>query len=315
MRKNILYFVALAGFLFFGCESPAPSPSSTKQTEKTEESKTTTPAAVIKAPDCAILHQVMEGNKIWFPAKKVYAAIIPDSTAADDESGQVDRTFIILDKACNITFKEALPKNDRPDYGYFLAPINYNQTSQIVGIKGFDAVFIFDLNQQKLYPKLTPDFLNERLGEDAQSGQIKRLEVWENYLIGYAQDYGTFVFDLKEKSNPKALLPIAEYIVDDAVFYSVFALPTKGEESQLIIPSFDFENDKFDINPLLKEPLSLDLNLAKNVRNNKVILLREKNEAKTPLVIDLKKRKLIALPESIKQKKTSEILKWVKSRR
>lgn len=313
MRKNILYFTFFLTLAIFGCESSPSNPNTPPNPIKNTNKETTKPTPTSKAPNCPLVDKTLEGNKIWFPIEEMYAAIISDSTTHSEEYGDIHRVFITLDKACNITFKKVLPENDSPDYGYFLAPINYNNTNQIVGIKGFDAVYIFDLKQQKLYPKLTPSFLTERLGDDAQSGRIVRLEVWENFLIGYAQDYGTFVFDLRQKDQAKALLPVAEYIVDDADFYALFALPTKDQKTQLIIPSFDFEKDEFKINPLLKEPLALDTKLAKNVKNNKIIIIRQAGESKTPLAINLKKRKIIALPEAIKKKKTSEILQWIKS--
>ena len=311
MRKSVIYFTVLITLAIFGCES---APSSTTATTTTEGKSidSTSPITTPTTPTCEPPGKLLEGNQIWFPLSKTFIAIIADSTTHSEEFGEVHRVLLLLDSNCNITFRTVLPEQQSPDYGYFLAPINYNNSSQLVGIKGFDAIYVFDLDQKKLYPRLTPSFLSERLGADAQSGQIIRLEVWEHFLIGYAQDYGTFVFDLQDKSHPKAVLPIAEYEKTESNFSSLFALPSKDKMTQLIMPAFDFDKDEFEINPMLKEPINLNVNVAKNVRNNKLIILRENGDSETPLAINLAKRKIIALPEAIQQKKTSEILKWIK---
>ncbi len=309
MRKIIFYFVLLLGFVLSSCESSAPSSDSTKE-QPTTTVPTSTP--IPTQPDCQIPGKVLDENKIWFPTKQLYAAIISDSTTTNEEYGDVYRILVLADKDCKLIFRKTLPENDAPDYGYFLAPINYNNNSRLVGIKGFDAAYVFDLDNKKLYPKLVPKFLTERFGEDAQSGQIIRIEVWENFLIGYAQDFGSFVFDLSDKEHPKAILPVAEYSKDDTNFSSLFALPSKDGMTQLIIPVFDFEKDEFEINPLLQKAADLNLNLSKSARNNKLIVLRQNDNQKTPLAINLEKKKLIPLPDDIKQKKTGEIIRWMK---
>ena len=155
--------------------------------------------------------------------------------------------------------------------------------------------------------------MTARSGVDAQSGMIQRLEVWEKYLVGYARDYGSFVFDLSDKQNPKPVVAFAEYEVQTQVFHSLFLLESQSGY-QAIIPSFNYETDEFSINPAFAAPTALNTDVPKNARNNRFLVLRRANEEKTALAFDLKNRKAVPLPADIATQQTKNILDWLKQK-
>ncbi len=142
-------------------------------------------------------------------------------------------------------------------YDYQLAQITYNLSSKLIGIKGKLAVYCVDLEENAMLPPLLPEFSGERMALDAQSGQIVRLEVWENFLIGYARDYGAFVFDMQDHRRPRAVLPYAEYAAGDARFASLFLLPSEPGTYQALVPVYRPASGHFDINPVFEEPEEL----------------------------------------------------------
>lgn len=264
--------------------------------------------------NCEIAAKNLAGNQLWIRDKEILAAIVADSATLDPDMGESHRILEIYDtKTCERIERKILPVNFSPDYPYYLAQMNYNNAHQIVGIRGLSAVFVYDVETKTLLPELTPEYKAERFGEDAQSGMIQRLEVWEKYLIGYAQDYGAFVFDLTNSAAPKAMMPFAEVRKSDESYASLFLLPSQDGGVQAIVPSYDANEDEFTINPLLDQPTQMDTNVPASARNNRFLVLREANDARTPVAIDLLEHKKMDLPADIAAKKTQEILAWMKT--
>lgn len=310
-------------FLLVSCGGEMSTTSTGTDQVTTEEDTTDNSTGPTSANDestairanhnCDIAGKTLTGNQLWIRDKEILATIVADSATLDPDLGESHRILEIYDtKTCQRIERKILPVNFSADYPYYLAQMNYNNANQIVGIRGLSAVFVYDVENKQLLPELTPEYKAERYGEDAQSGMIQRLEVWEKYLIGYAQDYGAFVFDLSNSAEPKAMMPFAEIRKSDESYASLFLLPSQNGGVQAIVPSYDANEGEFSINPLLSEPKQMDTNVPASARNNRFLVLREANDARTPVAIDLLEHKRINLPADMANKKTQEILDWVK---
>ncbi len=265
--------------------------------------------------DCPIKGSFLTGNKLVLPEKQTIAYIVADSTTRDEQFGESHRILVVFDsESCKERGRVTLPINNSPDFPYYLAKINYNNSSNLLGIRGFDKIFCYDLENNKLLPELTPAYKLERYGEDAQSGMIQRIEVWEQFLIGYAMDEGTFAFDLRDPAAPKNVLPFAEYAINETTFASLFLFPSSDGGTQCLMPKFDIEKDEFSINPLLDRPAEIDTNVPASATNNRYLVLKMKDNDKTPLAFDLQNYEKVDLPEDMTAKPVQEILKWMKER-
>lgn len=320
MKKSVLTPFTLVLIFFFtlsSCTDPSPANSSaetdTTQNEQAPEDGELTATPSINAPECVIKGQVLEGNTLWLSEMDILAVIKADeSTTIDDIPSH--RILEILDgRSCEVRFSETLPENVSPDFPYYLANIQYNKGSHLLGIQAYYDIYVCDLDNNNKINKLSPEYFTERLFDDPQSGMIRRIEVWEDYLLGYAQDVGAFVFDLSDKENPKAMLPFAEWQnSDDAQYHSLFLLPTK-DGYQGIMPNYNFNEGKFILNPIFETAQNISLNVPKNVRNNEHLVLRSADDQNQIYAIDLGKRELVKLPSEIVNQKTQAILKWIKN--
>ena len=284
------------------------SPSNIPESAETED------ATPIKSThDCELAEKMLENNTLWLREQEILVAIVADSTTYDAEYGDGHRVFVAYDtKNCEQIAREVLPINESPDFPYYLAEINYNNLSQLVAIKGFTKVFCFDLGKKQLLPQLEPEYKSERYGSDASAGMIQRLEIWEDYLIGYAQEFGPFAFDLSNTAQPQEVLPFAEYEMPEQGFASLFLLDMDQEGVQIIMPGFDQGKGEFALNPILDTPKKVSTNIPANARNNRFLVLREDNEGRTPIALDLKKHQVMELPADVASKKTQDILNWMK---
>lgn len=273
------------------------------------------PPPVTVEPDCAVAGEVLAGNRLWFRDKNLLAVIKADASTQDAQLGSSHRVLEIYDgNTCEVVDRHELPVSGSPDYAYLLAQINYNNTSDLVGIRGYQAIYVYDLARRRLLPRLEPQYRTRRYGADAQSGQIRHLEVWEDHLIGYAEDFGSFAFDLSDPDNPEAVLPFAEYRRPDDQWSSLFLLPSV-DRYQALIPRFDAGSGQYDINPLLPEPEAINTMVTTSARNNRYLILRLSEPATTAIAVDLQEARRIDLPAEVAGKKTQEILEWVKNRR
>jgi hypothetical protein len=314
MRKILSPILQLSILFLFGCGGDISTTNDTGTTpDTTSTTEDNTAPDNFSNRDCPINGNILEGNKLVLADRNLIAYIVADSTTKDDELGDSHRILYIYNSEnCEQVEKITLPVNTSPDYAYYLAKINYNNSSNLLGIRGFDKIYCYDLEAKKLLPALTPAYKSERYGEDAQSGMILRIEVWEDNLIGYARDEGTFAFDLQDKDAPKNVLPFAEYEVNETEFASLFLFPSNDGGTQCLLPKFDVAKDEFSINPLLTKPAELETNIPESARNNRHLVIRMKDENKTPLAFDLMEYKKMNLPDDIAAKNTQGILDWMR---
>ncbi len=268
-------------------------------------------------PTCKLVGSVMEGNMFWAAGIDRFVVISAEKETEDKDLGESHRILTVYDGKCQQLFREVLPVNLSADYPYYLSEITYNNLSKQVAIRGFDKFYIFDLAAMKLSPALLPKFLNKRFVEDAQSGAIKRLELWEDYLVGFAASVGPFVYDLSDPTNPTPVLPLAEYaIVKGEQFNSMFLLKStdKNNGYQALAPVYDYDKEVFSLNILFDKPMNFDPVINKSFKNNRFILLKELQGGtqRLPYAVDMVQRKTIPLPADISAKKDTDILEWLK---
>lgn len=313
----IVLLVFMAFLTLLGCGSDAPATSATSSTtaETTAEAPTDT-MPTLPAPDCTVKGDVLEGNRMWLKSADLLAVIKADATTAVEGFGPSHRILEILDgRTCEVKFTTTLAENTSPDFPYYIAPIQYNNISNLIGIQGYYEVYVCDLQAGYKLSKLKPRYFTEREIDDPQSGMIQRLEVWEDYLVGYAQDTGPFAFDLSDRSNPKAVLPLAEWQNDEtATYHSLFLLPTQGGV-QAIVPQYDMKADALLLYPLFDTPQAVSTNIQRSARNNDLIVLRTTDGAQTPLAINLRTRQLMTLPTDVASQNTQAILSWMRKQK
>lgn len=261
---------------------------------------------------CEIQGELLEENELWLKDHGKLICIIADSSTYDPKFGLSHRIIEVFNTFnCELELKLTLPVNLSPDYAYFLADINYNNESKIVAIKGAKTVYCLDLETKKMLPLLTPSFKGKRENVDANSGNIIRLELWEDFLVGFAQDYGTFVFDLDKNGKAQAILPFAEYKSGETNFNSLFLLASNNNKYQAILPQYDWEEETFSINPIFEEPLNISTDIQKSALDNQFIVLRQ-SEEQGALLVDMKARSNRKLPTELLDKPTKDILSWIK---
>lgn len=309
--------------LVLGCTSePTPqdgNPASPQDTTTVAPADTSAPALPPK-PNCPLAGKVLENNQFWASTENLVVAIVADKETEDPNLGDSHRILVVYDGAnCQQVFKQVLPVNLSADYPYYLSDITYNKVSSLIAIRGFDKFYIFNLATKQLSAPLAPKFLNKRMVDDAQSGAISRMEVWESYLIGHAASMGPFVYDLRNPAEPTPVMPTAEFAVEKGVSYnSLFLLKSldKDDGYQALLPSYDYEKEEFEVNALFPKPLKIDIDLNKPFKNNRYIVLHEAAgaaEAKS-IGIDMSKKEMVALPEDVAKKKDTEIIQWMKNR-
>lgn len=268
-------------------------------------------------PTCKLAGSVLEGNMFWAGSDDRFVVISAEKETEDKELGESHRVLTVYDGSCKQLFREVLPVNFSADYPYYLSEITYNKVSRQVGIRGWYNFYLLDLTTLKLSAALTPKFLNERFAEDAQSGSIKRLELWENYMIGFAASKGPFVFDLANPAKPSAVLPHAEFaIVKGEQYNSLFLLKSTDKDNgyQAFLPEYDYEKEAFSLNILFEKPMNFDPFINKSFKNNRFILLKEKKDGAgtVPHAVDMQQRKIIDLPADLLTKKDTEIIAFLR---
>lgn len=321
MRYIIQLVVVLSFSMILSCGGDAPSSQTTSKTETADTTQIEIPtdanspgANVRTSHDCTVEGKILDGNQTWLNAQELLITVLADDTTNDPDYGEGHRILVVTDtKTCEEIQRETLPVSGSPDFPYYIAEIVYNNTSQLIGIRGADVIYCYDVLNKELLAPLAPSFLTARITDDAQSGMIQRLEVWENYLIGYAQDMGTFVFDLTDKASPQVRLPYAEFKTEMGEFNSLFMVPSTEDGFQAIIPAYDYDADEFKVNPLFTSGKELNTNIPKSARNNRFLVLRESGEGGKAIGIDLLERKEVALPADIAEQPVQQVLTWLRS--
>jgi len=322
MSKYLNFLFLVAGITILGCEDGTNSQTGTAGQDTTAQSAQPAQDSQnitreIKRPDCEITGSVLDGNTFWAKPENLLVVIAAEKETEDPEMGESHRVLEIYDgNTCEVVLRKTLPVNVSPDFPYYLSEITYNNLSKVVAVRGVDKIYIVDLANKVVSTGVRPAFLNERFSEDAQSGMIQRLEIWEDYLVGYAEGEGAFVFDLKNAMEPKPVLPTAEYEISEGTDYnSMFLLASGSDEMarQAILPTNDPDSGEFEINPLFEKPLVVNPQLNPSFRDNRFIVLHErKGGDKKAIGIDMKKGILLDLPLDLANKKDTEIIAWMK---
>lgn len=320
LLSNLFAIIWLAGLA--ACTSePTTNGSDPNGSDPNDTTQAVTDANPIPAeasrPTCKLVGSVLEGNMFWAAGVGRLVVFSAEKETEDKELGESHRILTVYDGTCSQVFREVLPVNLSADYPYYLSEITYNKVSQQIAIRGFDKFYILDLAGMKLSETLVPKFLNQRYVEDAQSGAIKRLELWENYLIGFAASMGPFVYDLSTPGKPTPVMPLAEFpIVKGEEYNSLFLLKSNDEQDgyQALAPEFDYDTENFKLNVLFNTPLKFNPVINKSFKNNRFLILKEETSATTsrPHAIDMKQRKTIELPADVAAKKDTDILAWLK---
>jgi hypothetical protein len=126
------------------------------------------------------------------------------------------------------------------------------------------------------------------------------------------------VYDLSDPAKPASVAPIAEFpIVKGEQYSTMFLLKSANSatEYQALAPDYDYEKEALKLNVLFEKPLKFDPVINKSFKNNRYILLKELDGSgkATPHAVDMKERKVVALPADIQAKKDTEVLAWLKA--
>lgn len=280
-----LFLLLLSTFLV-GCGVEPTTPNDTLSHSDTS-GVSTMGSGRPKDPQCAPGGKVLEGNKIWMPSRGLSAFLLADSTTADPAFGPSHRVVkLFKEPDCELLLHEVLPINFSPDYPYYFASVNYNNTVDLVAIRGFDKIHFLDLRDKKLLAPIQP------FPEAAEptSGLIKKAELWEQYLVGYAESGGAFVIRLQQPNAPQQIKPIAAFTSD-----KLFLLPSDGEKYQAILPEYDYDNGQLMIHPVFKEPLTLDAKAFATSEDGQFLAIAAPERM---VAIDLKLKQEVAIPDA-----------------
>lgn len=311
---QIILAVALLSFAACGSDTSSTSQQETTDADSTAERGLSPESFENTTLNCRPEGEVLDGNQFWARNEQMLVAIVADSSTYDEDldspSHRILKVYNTTD--CSLVDAHTLPVDMSPDFAYYLAEITYNNINKIVAIRGATTIYCYDIENRKLLPKLEPKFRSERFGVDAQSGQIQRLEVWEKFLIGYAQDHGVFAFDFSDKDNPKAVLPFAEYAMDEVQFAPLFLLPSEQGGVQAIMPTYDRATGQFAINAAFDSPVNLNTNVQQGARNNRYLVLRRQDNNNAE-AFDLQQHRRVELPADIASQGTQAVLQWMRS--
>lgn len=320
MSNRILFVwcLVLLGSSFVACVETSSTGSGTTTETATEqtpdERSIDAPATGPAAPECTLNGEVLDGNTYWLKDKDLLVAIVATEETNTEDFGPSHRVLQLLDgRSCEVLHTETLPVNSSPDFPYYLAPIQYNKVSNLIGIQGVYDVLICDVGNENKLTKLAPEFFAEREYDDPQTGMIQHLEVWENYLLGSAQGVGTFAFDLSDMANPKPVLPFAEWMNQDAAgYHSLYLMPAE-DGYQGIMPEYDVEAEEFVLHPVFDTPQKISLNVQKSARNNQHLVLRNAEDNTKVYPINLGTRDLMDVPADILSQNSKTIVDWMEA--
>ncbi len=252
--------------------------------------------------------QVEGGNNIWMKAQNTLLCVVADKSTADKNLGDSHRKLVSYNtNDCSLIFERLLPINVSADFPYYIKEDLYKADKGLAFIKGFRNIHCYDANAQTLLPIMNPKYLTDREAQDAQSGMIKELKFENQYLFGYATDFGSFAFDLTDKKKMKPVLPSAER--GSQALY--FQEKEKGF-FQAYIPKMN-DDEVLSLKALFSKAKKLNPVIPKSVQNNRFLVLKEVvGTEKQAVAIDMNKGVLIDLPKDVRSKNTKEILTWLK---
>lgn len=261
--------------------------------------------------NCTIEGELLDGNQQWFQAKTRLVSIVANEQTYDEALGESHRYFVVQNtENCQEVFSETLPVNLSPDYPYYLTSID-SLEGELVGIIGTNQFFVYDVMNNTLSQPLRPNFKGERYQEDAQSGMIVALETWGKYIVGYAEDEGVFAYNMTIPRSPKQVEPMAEYEKANENYTSLFLLKAAEDDQQALVPNYNANDRKFDLNPMLEAAQPIAQQMTKSAKNEQYVILRLDNKSKTAVAIDMQTGNRIALPDELTSKSDAEIRAWL----
>lgn len=254
--------------------------------------------------------EVLSGNSLFIRERGEAVFIGADSTTYDTGLGKSHRLFIVMDmEKCEEVDRKVLPVNESPDFPYQLADISYHRARDVIAIKGLKTVLCYDMKAGEVFGPVAPSYKNEREYADAQSGNIERLEIWEDFILGYATDMGAFVFVIEPNNSLTPYLPAVEVPGSGLAYESLFLIPTTEGKMQAIIPSMEDQPPYgFSVEALFEQPIALQ-------GEPQAIPPRYGLLGRTPageqVVVDLQKKKRTELPANLKQASVEKIKQWL----
>ncbi|NBC08188.1 MAG: hypothetical protein GVY26_13425 [Bacteroidetes bacterium] len=317
------YLLAICTFVFVvACGGEAEQSQTTDDTAAADTLSPTTDSNALQAQmpppqqTCSVKGEVLDRNRYFSAGKKRYVVIKSDSSTRHPELGHSHRILeVYAMPSCSLVQRQTLPVNISPDFPYYIAAINYNSVSRLLAVHGAERIYLYDMKTDALRGPFEPQFASERYGVDAQSGHIKQLEVWEDYLIGYAQDYGAFAFKLKDDGEATPVMPLAEHESETQVFHQVFALSSAGGGQQLILPSYERRSNTFKINPVFEAPAPLNAEDMRTAQDQRFVLLQDERPRRDAIVLDLLEHKRRTLPADISRADNDDIVDWMEMMR
>ncbi|MEM9991190.1 MAG: hypothetical protein AAF738_05460 [Bacteroidota bacterium] len=269
-------------------------------------------ATTPEQPNCLVKGEVLENNQKWIPERRRLVAVVADKRTEDPDYGPSHRLLRVYHSdSCKLVFEKELPVNLSPDFPYYLAGID-SLNSHLISIMGSGMFYIYDLENDILSKQLKPTFKGQRYFDDAQSGRIMQMRTLGRYAIGYAQGTGAFVYNLTIPKTPKQEQPLAEYMINENDFASLFVLKADQGKEYTILPTYQADNNDFSLNLLTDEPSEISRQMTKSAQDNRFIILRQGKEREKAIAIDMKTKQRIDLPKEIAQKNTQEVLDWVR---
>ncbi len=295
---------------FFGEVTPT-TPIENKDIVYVEDEPLATKEIAVPKHNCTLTGEVLEGNQKFFQAKNKLMAILADKSTFDESLGESHRVFVVYNtENCEQIFTQTLPINFSPDYPYYLTKVD-SVNGELVGIIGVDKFYVYDVANNLLSPALKPKFKGERYMEDAQSGAIVSLEPWGRYIIGYAQDQGMFAYNMTIPRSPKQVDPVAEFEQPNESYATLFLLSMQEQNDQALVPQYDANNKKMELNPLIESTQGITQQVTKRAGNRRYVVLRLNNKSKTPVAVDMQTGKRINLPDDLINSNDTAIEAWL----
>ena len=152
---NKIVFISFIFFCTSSCNEPSNADTniSTNNPSEVKISPTTQPIPkVAKKMDCEIKGKILDGNRKLVEGKNTLVCIVAD------EKDSHRKLEIYNISTCEKIKSETLPINISADFPYMIADIIYNKNSHLVAIKGYGAVYCYDVENQKLMDVLIPNF-------------------------------------------------------------------------------------------------------------------------------------------------------------
>ncbi len=308
MNKSILFGLLLLSLFFNACDTNQQPERSTDELLESDDTQAETSEILI---DCKPDFEILEGNRLLIRDMGLAVFIGADSSTYDENFGEGHRVLITMSikDTCEIIDRQILPVNDSPDIPYFFADISYHRTHQVIALKSLKKVLTYNLKTKKISDSVEPVFMNEREYADAQSGNIQRLEVWEDHLIGYAMDLGVFVFSIDQDGRLKSVLPLVEYQMEESIYSPLFLIQSENAQMQAIIPGVpNLPPYSYSIEPIFENPIAFRPD-PQFIKGHYLVLGKKADG--TQLLVDFEKRKRVELPDNISKGAIEDIEAWL----